>query len=95
MSDNEADKTGPDAPTAMQGAVDFSQHQSQITGYRVLSPAEIELINEVKAVGLTVKELLEKVTWANVDARWVSIANTQLQQGFMALTRAIARPGGF
>jgi hypothetical protein len=27
--------------------------------------------------------------------RWIGIARTHLQQGFMALTRAVAKPGGF
>lgn len=29
------------------------------------------------------------------DPRWLAIAQTQLQQGFMALTRSIARPTTF
>ena len=29
------------------------------------------------------------------DQRWLAIAKTQLQQGFMALGRSIARPDGF
>lgn len=30
-----------------------------------------------------------------IDQRWVHIGTTQLQQGFMALTRAIAQPTTF
>jgi hypothetical protein len=29
------------------------------------------------------------------DGRWIAIAQTHLQQGLMALTRAVARPDGF
>ena len=28
----------------------------------------------------------------DIDGRWVSIARTHFQQGFMALTRAVTRP---
>jgi len=31
----------------------------------------------------------------NLDQRWVEIARTHLQQGFMAATRAIGQPEGF
>lgn len=32
----------------------------------------------------------------NADAgRWLSMGKTKLQQGFMAITRAVAQPGGF
>jgi hypothetical protein len=30
-----------------------------------------------------------------VDERWLAIAKTQLQQGFMALRRAVTTPSGF
>jgi hypothetical protein len=81
-----------------------------ITGYRNLSPDEIAAINEIKAVAATVDALVQKVSGAYfaigqpgdvvriggaVDQRWVAIAKTQLQQGFMALTRSIAQPNSF
>ena len=81
-----------------------NQHR-QITGYRDLSPAEIELMNEIKAEAQKVDALVEKLktahysaaesTYERPDQRWVSIGVTQLQQGFMALTRAVAKPTTF
>ena len=72
-----------------------NQHQ-KISGYRELSQDEIDLMNEVKAKGVELGELVEKIK-ANesTDKRWVSIGATQLQQGFMAVIRGIAQPTTF
>jgi hypothetical protein len=67
-----------------------------ITGYRTLSEAEVTAINAVKKQAETIKALLATVAATpGVDQRWVSIAQTDLQKGFMALTRAIAQPSTF
>lgn len=72
-----------------------NQHR-QITGYRDLSQNEIDLMNMVKRLAETVGAELQVVATApEVDQRWVSIAKTHLQQGFMALTRSIAKPTTF
>lgn len=69
---------------------------SQITGYRTLSDAEIAIINLVKANAELVRELLEGVARHNdIDHRWFAIGQTDLQKGFMAVIRAIARPETF
>ena len=72
--------------------------QPKITGYRQLTEAEVDLMNQIKALGNEVGELVELIAHLpHIDdsARWASIAKTQLQQGFMALTRAVARPTSF
>lgn len=68
-----------------------------IKGYRELSQAEIETINTIKHVGDRVGDVLESMVQEGTkyDQRWVSIARTHLQQGFMALTRAVAQPTNF
>ena len=72
-----------------------NQHK-KITGYRDLTEAEIELMNEVKALSEKVGELVLKVqTTGDIDIRWASEAKTDLQKGFMCLTRSIARPTTF
>lgn len=72
-----------------------NQHQ-MIKGYRDLSEAEIAAMNSVKDLAAQVGACVESVSAMDgVDQRWVSIARTQLQQGFMALTRAIAQPTTF
>lgn len=71
------------------------QHK-KITGYRDLTQEEIDLMNKIKEMGEQVKELVGEVRVVpDYDQRWVSIAVTNLQQGFMALVRAVARPSTF
>lgn len=72
-----------------------NQHR-HIKGYRDLSEAEVAEMNRIKAAGEQVSALIANVTaLPGVDQRWVAIARTELQQGFMALTRAVARPDSF
>lgn len=72
-----------------------NQHR-QIKGYRELSQAEIDLMNEVKARGVDLGALVDALRAnPNLDQRWVAIGATQLQQGLMALTRAVAQPTFF
>lgn len=80
-----------------------NQHQ-KITGYRELDQGEIDLMNEIKAVGPQLKELYDKTAaliaertkkYGTGDAenyRWLNIGRTQYQQGLMAMTRAVASP---
>lgn len=72
-----------------------NQHR-QIKGYRELSQAEIDLMNEVKAKGAELGELVAKLRASpGLDQRWISIGATDFQTGLMALTRAIAQPTFF
>lgn len=81
-----------------------NQHR-QITGYRELDLVEIALMNEIKAEAERIGALVEKLRTARnpkvsgdplfADQRWVAIGATDLQKGFMALTRAIAKPTSF
>jgi hypothetical protein len=70
--------------------------QPKITGYRQLTEAEAALMNEIKAQGVVLGALVERLQAApDVDGRWVAIGATDLQTGLMALTRAVARPTTF
>lgn len=72
-----------------------NQHR-QISGYRELNAEEIALMNEIKAVGPVLEALIVKLrSNPDIDPRWVSIGQTELQQGLMALTRSVARPSFF
>jgi len=82
-----------------------NQHQ-KIKGYRDLSQAEIDLMNKIKTKAAEVGELCEELRAASappnapiaqgeIDGRWVAIGKTHLQEGFMALTRAVAQPTNF
>lgn len=70
--------------------------QPKITGYRELTLAEAELMNDIKAAGIELHALVDRVrSHELVDQRWASIGATDLQTGLMALTRAVARPTTF
>lgn len=82
-----------------------NQHR-HITGYRDLTQAEIDLINEIKSHGEALEALVYKLRHygaeispttlpINVDQRWVSIGQTELQIGLMALIRSVAQPDSF
>lgn len=69
---------------------------SDITGYRELSAPDTVAINNVKAAGEKIGLLVAQVrAMPDVDQRWAAIAVTNLQTGFMALVRSIARPTSF
>lgn len=66
-----------------------------IKGYRDLSQAEIDLMNKIKEVEREhVAHIVNEAKAAGntLDQRFVAIARTHFQQGFMALVRAVAQP---
>lgn len=82
--------------------------EPKITGYRQLSQAEVDLMNEAKALaeqcGAFVAKLREHQDAARpmdtgilppLSQRWISIGATELQQGWMAVIRGIAQPTTF
>ena len=83
-----------------------NQHK-QIKGYRDLTAEEIALMNEIKELGERCGDLVQRLKNSRspderkagvieqIDQRWVAIGATELQQGFMALIRAVARPTTF
>lgn len=72
-----------------------NQHQ-KIKGYRDLSEEEIALMNDAKSKAEDIGKLIEVLgEKQSIDKRWLAIAKTQLQQGFMALVRSIAQPTTF
>lgn len=83
-----------------------NQHR-QIKGYRELTQDDINMMNEIKQKGAELGELIHKLEARQQDIarefrtgdaepyRWISIGKTHLQQGLMALTRAVAKPEFF
>jgi hypothetical protein len=74
-----------------------NQHR-KITGYRELNEEEIARMNEIKDLGGQLGALIQHLEIqgsAVADPRWVAIGKTHLQQGLMALTRAVAKPEFF
>ena len=71
-----------------------NQHR-QIKGYRDLTEREIAL-NDAKGKAADIGKLIDVLgEMPEIDKRWLSIAKTDLQMGFMSLVRAIARPESF
>lgn len=73
-----------------------NQHR-QIKGYRELTQAEIAFMNSVKVKAEEVNQLIISLEASveGIDKRWLAIAKTDLQKGFMSLTRSVARPEFF
>jgi hypothetical protein len=70
--------------------------QPKITGYKQLSPDQTEVINEAKRIGQLAGNLIDSLAHdKEIDQRWLAIAKTDLQKGFMALVRAVAQPNSF
>ncbi|MFP3638133.1 hypothetical protein [Paraburkholderia sp. SIMBA_054] len=72
-----------------------NQHRS-IKGYRDLTPEEISSMNTIKDMAENIRVELEALeSLPEVDKRWLAIGKTNLQQGFMAVIRSIAKPTTF
>ena len=72
-----------------------NQHR-KIKGYRELSQAEIDAMNAVKEKAAEVGELVHELEQnEELAQRWLAMAKTDLQKGFMAATRSIAKPEFF
>lgn len=72
-----------------------NQHKL-IKGYRDLTQEEIDLMNLAKAHAETLGKFVEHMdSVAGIDKRWLAVAKTDLQKGFMALVRSIAQPTTF
>ena len=64
-----------------------------IKGYRDLSSDEIALMNEVKTLAEQVGDLIEKLQGhPDTDKRWLAIGRTAIENGFMAVNRAVFQP---
>lgn len=74
-----------------------NQHR-RIKGYRDLSQGEIDLMNEAKILAERVGDFCAKLSTSTVmavDSRRLAIGKTDLQKGFMAVVRSIAKPETF
>lgn len=73
------------------------QHK-HIKGYRDLTPAEIQAINDVKELETSVRDFAQSLEdagpWPPDSARRLALAKTHLEIGFMFLVKTIARPQG-
>ena len=72
-----------------------NQHR-HIKGYRELSPEEVALMNEVKAKGEELGDIIAKLrALTSNDVVWIDVGELQLKQGIMSLVRSVAQPTTF
>lgn len=68
-----------------------------VAGYRSQSDENVAIVNENKVLEERVLRRLDALRNAapemGIDGRWLAIARTDIEQGFMALNRAIFQPG--
>jgi hypothetical protein len=72
-----------------------NQHRL-IKGYAELTEEQISAMNTLTEIGEQLRLMCDAAAAdPDVDKRWLAIARTDLQKGFMALKRSIARPDTF
>jgi hypothetical protein len=70
-----------------------------VAGYRPQSAEAVELVNGFKRDEERLLRILDKMAGASTTAgavynpRWLSIGRTHLEQAFMAINRAVFKPG--
>lgn len=64
-----------------------------VAGYTPLAPGQIDLANRNKNVEELVLRLVDDLQKREgLDQRWIAIAKTHFQEGFMALNRGVFQP---
>lgn len=65
-----------------------------IPGYRQLTEDQVTAISAFKVAEEHVLGMLDELaeTAIEIDPRWLATGRTQIEQGFMAVNRSIARP---
>lgn len=62
-------------------------------GYQPQAPDRLDLVNSNKVVEENILRFLDDLAATDdADKRWLAIARTHVEQGFMAINRAIMRP---
>jgi hypothetical protein len=64
-----------------------------VAGYKPQSQETIDRVNDNKRVEEALLQTMDEMQGdANFDQRWLAIARTDIEKGFMALNRAIFKP---
>lgn len=64
-----------------------------VAGYQPQPQSNVDLVNANKHIEEAVLRTLDHLaTIDSVDKRWLAIARTNIEQGFMAANRAIFKP---
>ena len=70
------------------------EHQAlPVKGYSPQSSAKVDLVNANKLAEEVILQKLDEMTQdPEIDARWLAIGRTHLEQAFMAINRAVFKP---
>lgn len=64
-----------------------------VHGYRAQPQTAVDLVNGNKVLEERLLRIMDGMNGiSGIDQRWLSIARTHIEQGFMALNRAIFQP---
>lgn len=64
-----------------------------VAGYKPQNEEAVKLVNENKYAEEAVLQILDELAARDdVDKRWLAIGRTQIEQGFMAVNRAVFQP---
>jgi hypothetical protein len=70
----------------------MADSDNPIAGHDKLNAAQIGFINQIKHDAYGIRKLIETLEKnADCDPRWIEIGRTQMQLGFMALIRGVAK----
>ena len=65
-----------------------------IAGYQDISADKLKAVNAIKEVEEAALRMIDALQASDeTDKRWVAIARTQIQQGYMAAVRSVMQPG--
>jgi hypothetical protein len=81
-----------------QGANKLSEQTTHsglpVAGYKPQTEANVKLVNTNKQLEEVIMRILDMMkTKATIDQRWLAIGRTAIEQGFMAVNRAVFQPG--
>lgn len=64
-----------------------------VAGYKPQNEEAVKLVNENKYAEEAVLQILDELAARDdVDKRWLAVGRTQIEQGFMAVNRAVFQP---
>jgi len=63
-----------------------------VHGYTQQSATAVELVNQNKIMEEEILRRLDELKFLDVDARWLAIGRTHIEEAFMAINRAVFRP---
>ncbi len=73
----------------------MSEHKGlPVSGYRPQSDTAVGIVNDNKVLEERILRVIDGLAaTGSVDMRWLSVARTDIEKGFMALNRSVFQPG--